>query len=208
MAKIDNLLAEGQGGLGELVLYRMNGKVYARTKPAKYRDKKSPAQLAQRQRLQVVNAFLRPFRELIKVTFASEAIGRSALQAAQSYIMRNAVAGAYPNIYVDKSKVLLSKGPLPPPAGASVEAHPDGLLVKWKNGKEASGNAASDTLLVIAWSEENGGFDYQFTGVRRSEGAYVWKTRLAENNVSMPVVWVVFQNARQTKLSDSLMATS
>ena len=60
--------------------------------------------LAQRERMQVMNGFLNSFRELFRTTFAAEAERRTAVQAAQSYHMCNALTGEYPHITVDKGK--------------------------------------------------------------------------------------------------------
>ncbi len=204
MAKIENLLDGGKGKLGNLVFYKMNGSSYVRTRPAKYRDRKSPAQLAQRQRMQVVNNFLRSFRGLVQVTFAAEAAGRSALQAARSYNMRYGFTGEYPDIRVDRSKALLSRGPLPLPAGMSVSAQPDGLLIRWENGPEATGSAANDTLIVIAWNEKTGNGIYEFTSVRRTEGEYLWKLPQPETVDSLQGVWVAFRNLKLNSVSDSI----
>jgi hypothetical protein len=206
MAKLDNLLEGGQGSLGNLVFYKMHGRNYVRTKPEQYRDKKSPAQLAQRQRLQTVISFLRPFKDVLRITFASGAVGRSAIQAAQSYNMRNALEGEYPDIKIDKSKVLLSSGSQPLPSGASVSAHPDGLLIEWKNGEEATGSAASDTLIVIAFAASAERIDYKFTDTSRSEGRFVWNTKLNVSEVALPDVWIAFRSRQMTKMSDSLYA--
>lgn len=206
MARIDNLLQGGEGSLGNLILYKMNGKNYVRTKPSQYRDKKSPAQLAQRQRLQVISKFLTLFREPLRVTFAAEAEGRSALQAAQSYNMRNALAGEYPGIYVDKNKVLLSTGPLPVPARASVKIHPEGLLIEWDNGKDGSKSASGNILVVMALSGKEDWCEYKFTGVSRSTGKYIWKLNFPIEENDLPDVWIAFQNARTKQMSDSVRA--
>ncbi len=204
MARIDNLFDVGQGKLGNLVFYKMNGKGIVRSKPEHYSDRKSPAQLAQRQRLQVVNAFLSPFRDLIRITFASEAESRTARAAATSFNMRNALAGEYPDKYVDKSKALLSRGPLPLPLNVSMEAQPDGLHIRWENGQEATGISARDNLVLIALSELDRQSDYKFTEAQRSEGKYVWKTTLKPSDGALPAVWIAFRNRQETQMSDSL----
>ena len=204
MATIDNLFESGRGRLGNLVVYKMNGQNIVRTKPAHYSDRKSPAQLAQRQRMQVVNEFTKPFLQLLRVTFPPQRKGRTARSEAQSYIMRDALAGEYPNIYVDKSRALLSSGPLPLPSGAWAELHPEGLLIHWENGEEAAGNAARDTLVVMGLSDQDGQSAYTFTGVRRSEGEYVWKTTLPVRQGALPHVWIAFRNSPQTQFSDSM----
>ncbi len=204
MAKIENLLEGGQGSLGNLVLYKMNGKYYIRSKPAQYKDKKSPAQLAQRQRLQVMNSFLRAFREPIRVTFASEAVGRSALQAAQSYNMLSALAGEYPDIYVNKNKVLLSRGTLPLPVSATLTVLPEGLLIEWENDADAAARHPHDTLVVMAKSSKTDSVDFRFTEARRSDGRYTWKPALPSGKDSLPDLWIAFRNLQQTEMSDSL----
>ena len=201
MAKIEDLFDAGRGKLGNLVVYKMNGMGIVRTKPKHFRDQKSPAQLAQRQRLQVVNEFMRPFLKLIRITFVPETAGRTARAEAQSYIMRNALAGEYPNIYVENSLALLSRGPLPVPVSATVTAQAEGLLIEWENDAEAARRHPHDTLVVMAFSAESGSADYGFTEVRRSDGRYTWKPALPEGNVD---VWIAFRNQEQTEVSDSI----
>ncbi len=204
MAKIDNLFESGQGKLGNLVFYKVGGKGRVRTRAEHFRDRKSPAQLAQRQRLQVVNGFLKPFREAIRITFAGEALGRTAFQAAQSHIMRNALVGEYPDIYVDKSKALLSRGTIPLPVSASVKSHPEGLLVEWGNGEEAVGKAAGDTLVVMGLFEPDSSCLYQFTAISRSDGRYLWMLSRQGQEESLPDVWIAFRNRQETQMSDSM----
>ena len=205
MATINNLFDSGQGKLGNLVLYKVGGQGRVRTRAGHFRDRKSPAQLAQRQRMQVVNHFLKPFRDLIRITFAAEAMGGSAVHAARSYNMRHALTGEYPDIAIDKSRALLSRGPLPLPVGAKASPQPEGLLIEWENGAEAAGQLPSDTLVVMALSPGNGTVDYRFTGVRRSDGCYLWKPSLPQENLD---IWIAFRNRKETEMSESLFLKS
>ena len=64
MARLKNSLLKGMSGsIGELILYEMGGETYARSKPANYKDRKSPTQLNQREKLILINDFLRPFKD-------------------------------------------------------------------------------------------------------------------------------------------------
>jgi hypothetical protein len=204
MATIDHLFDSAKGKLGNLVFYKVGGSGRVRTKAAHFRDRKSPGQMTQRQRLQTATGFLRPFRDLIRITFAAEAVGRSAMQAAQSHLMRNAMAGEYPDVYVDKSRVQLSRGPLAVPLSAKVTSQTEGLLIEWENGNEAAGQNASDTLVVMALYAETGYADYLFSGVRRSEDQYMWKLALQTGNEALPDVWIAFRNREETQLSNSM----
>src|SRR5690554_4677005 len=191
MAVIENLFNSGRGRLGNLVFYKMNGQGIVRTKPAQYKDRKSPAQLAQRQRLQVVNRFLKPFSALLKITFPPETTGRTARTEAFSYIMRNALTGDYPIICIDKSKVLLCRGPLPLPERVTVTAQSDGLLIEWENGSKVTGSRAGDTLILMAYSEVSGMADFRFTDTCRTAETYLWKPALPEADLD---VWIAFRN--------------
>ena len=201
MAKIEDLFDAGRGRLGNLVVYKMNGMNIIRTKPEHYSDRKSPTQLAQRQRLKAVNDFMRPFLKLIRITFPPKIVGRTARAEAQSYMMRNALAGEYPNIYVDKSRALLSRGPLPIAVSATVTAQAEGLLIEWENDADAVRLHPNDTLVVMALAADGGTADYRFTNTRRSEGRFAWKPALPDGTVD---VWIAFRNQMQTEMSDSL----
>src|SRR5690554_731708 len=201
MAIIDNLFDSGRGRLGNLVVYKMNGMGIIRSKPQHYHDRKSPAQLTQRQRLQAVNNFLNPFSGFLKLTFSVEKPGRTARSEAQSYNMHNALSGAYPDIHIDKSKALLSRGSLPVPVSTTVTAQPEGLLIEWENEPEDARRNPNDTLVVMAWSEKQGSADFRFTDTRRSEGRYTWKHALPDGSVD---VWIAFRNQGQTAMSNSL----
>ncbi len=203
MARIGNLLDGGQGVLGNMILYRMNGKNYIRKRPKHINDQKSPAQLAQRQRMQMVIGFLQKFSEPIRFTFASEAVGRTAWQAAQSYNLRHALTGDYPDFQIDYSKALLSRGPLPLPESCSVDLHPEGFRVQWVNSPEAGRKHSGDFLVVIVLFPGAPVCSYLLTDTRRSEGQYVWKTNRPMTQDPLPDVWIAFRNVRMTKWSDS-----
>ena len=204
MATIDSLFDSGRGRLGNLVLYKMKGRNIVRTKPEHYSDRKSPAQLAQRQRMQAVNNFLGPFGNLLSITFDPGSERLTARQAAQSYNMRNAIAGEYPNIYIDKSQALLSRGPLPLPIKAWMETDPEGLLIRWENGEEAQGIAAHDSLLVMAVFQGDSSCMYQFSEARRPAGQYLWKLQVPLNENALPDVWISFRNDLKSLMSNSM----
>jgi hypothetical protein len=204
MATIDSLFDSGRGRLGNLVFYKMKGRNIVRTKPEHFSDRKSPAQLAQRQRMQAVNNFLQPFSNLLSMTFDPESERLTARQAAQSYNMRNAVAGEYPDIYIDKGRALLSRGPLPVPVKAWMEIVPEGLLIQWENGEEAAGSAANDTLLVMASFPGQSSCMYQFSEARRTAGQYLWKLQVPVKEDALPDVWISFRNDLRSLMSNSM----
>lgn len=208
MARIKSLFEHSQGKLGALVFYQVGDEVFVRTRAQQFRDRKSPAQLAQRQRLQVMNSFLKSFRDLLSRTFTAGETGKAGFQAAKSYNMRNALSGEYPHIAVDMGKVLLSRGPLSVPLQATAQAHPEGVLIEWENGFGNGCGAANDALVVVAYFSNSGRSQYRFTETYRSEGRYLWKLPLQDGGDANPDIWIAFRNPQETLMSNSLYAGS
>lgn len=205
MAKLgDNIMGAGKGKIGDVVLYNMHGKSFMRSKPSKYTDRKSEAQLAQRAKMQAVTSFMTPFRELIRKTWSGEAVGRAPYHAAKSQIMQNAVQGSYPDFTIDNEAALLSKGPLPLPESLSVSLQDGNLLVEWTNAGEDEKLHAKDTLVVIARNRKTMECEYLFTNARRNDKSYLWNINMPVSQSEMPDVWVAFRSNNETQMSDSV----
>ncbi len=205
MAKIgDNIMGAGQGKIGDVVVYTMHGKSFMRSKPSKYTDRKSEAQLAQRARMQVATAFMTPFKELIRKTYAGEAVGRAPYHAAKSQIMRNAVQGSYPDFSISMEEALLSKGPLPLPQQVSVSVQDDSLVVEWTNTEEDEKLRGRDTLLVIARNPKTGTAEYLFTGARRTAKSFKWEINMPVSQEELPDLWIAFRSNDEKDMSDSV----
>ncbi len=208
MAKLgDNILSAGSGSLGNMVMYSMHGKNYVRLKPSKYNDRKSEAQLSQRAKMQLVTEFMKPFKELIRKTYAAEATGRAPYHAAKSYLMRNAVDGTYPDFTINKSNALLSKGPLPVPPEARFQIQNDQLLIEWNESTENDKAYSRDTLIVVAFNPQNGRSDYRFTNTLRKENHFSWKPEISLSNDLMPDVWIAFRSFDEELMSNSIYIT-
>ncbi len=204
MAKIgDNIMGAGQGKIGDVVIYTMHGKNFMRAKPSKYTDRKSEAQLSQRAKMKAVTGFMTPFRELIRKTWATEAVGRAPYHAAKSQIMRNAVQGNYPDYTINRETALLSKGALPLPGEVSVSLQESGLLVEWTNSDESEKLHGRDTLVVIAQDRQTGSCEYKFTGARRTDKHYLWELNLPVLQDKIPDVWIAFRKVDESEMSDS-----
>ncbi len=204
MARYKNKLFDSiSGSLGPAVVYQMYGKTYVRTKPEGYKDRQSPGQLAQRQKFYLVMNFLQPFKDLLRISFASQANGRSAYHAAQSYNLKLGLHGEYPGYRIDRNQALLSYGPLPLPDSVTVMRQPEGFDIKWKTDYAIQSTRGKDMLVVIGqpvFGQQE--IEFRFTGIGRSDQMYRWSTALLQ----YPKVhlWIAFQNQAQTELSHSL----
>ncbi len=203
MVRIKNsFLKEGQGSIGGMVIYTVDGKTYARSRPEQYRDRKSVAQLAQRRRMRLVMEFLKPFKQLVRFTFPGDTGKRSGYFAAKSYNLRYGFKGEYPGIQIDYQAALLSRGPIPLPMGMQVTRHDAGLRLEWDTTLSDGAGAPDDTLVVMAVLDLSYASDFQFTGTKRQTAHYHWQTDLLLENREVHV-WVAFRRSDQVVMSNS-----
>jgi len=113
MAKLSGQF-QFQGKVGNLVGCRGPFGYYIRQLPAATAKAPTPAQLAVRQRMKIVVAFLAPLRSAIYQGFCGP--GRlnktAAFNRATSHALNHAVRGTYPDLAIAPEGVLLSRGPL------------------------------------------------------------------------------------------------
>ncbi|HMI02180.1 MAG TPA: DUF6266 family protein [Pedobacter sp.] len=131
------------GRVGNLVSYTLKGKNVIRT-AGKNAKPPTLAKLANYQRMKVTNAFLKPTLALLNLGFAKavEDTDRSAYNEAVSYHKKHALQGVYPNISMDYSKAMLSKGNLPPAVSPALNILSNGIEFTW----EMPGNIAPQCL--------------------------------------------------------------
>jgi hypothetical protein len=192
----------GKGSVGNVIMYEMYGKTYLRSRPAKYKDKKSEKQLAQRQRLSLAQDLVRAIKELVRITFKDAAVGRSAYHSAVSLNLKEAIGGAYPNQFVDPHNVILSHGDLTAPQKVNAKKTEEGILLEWTTDNLSEGfNQPSDNLIWCMKDLERFGFsDFQITTVKRHQGNVLLPAPKTTNPVEL---WIIFRSADETKISNT-----
>ncbi len=198
MARNKDLFGGASGRIGNVIAYEMYGKSYMRSLPGQFHDRKSVRQLAQRQRMQLVNAFLGPYKDVLRMTFQHQANGRSAFHVAKSYNLLHAIEGAYPKQYVNYSKALVSMGKVPLPSNAEISQEPGGIRITWHNDLQAS---PFDTLMVIANRRGEYNTAFKHTAVARQAGSYFWNIDLVGGKTYD--LWMVFRDYRERDFSNS-----
>jgi hypothetical protein len=125
------------GRVGNLVTYRVLNRDVVRM-VGKTNKPPSIKQLACRQKMAVVVAFLRPLTDFIKVGFAlkARAANKYPYNMAVSFNVKHALAGVYPDAVMDYSKVMVANGNLPAAVNAEVSVIADGLQFNWDVGAD------------------------------------------------------------------------
>ncbi|TCD02723.1 DUF6266 family protein [Pedobacter psychroterrae] len=155
MARLkDGLLGGLSGKIGDVIGYIRYGKAYVKMKTLKPKKEASSGQLAEREKMKLVNNFINSMTEFVRIGFTLEASDKrhSANAAAKSYQMKNAISGVYPALGIEYSRVLLCKGLIDPPLNVSAAVLSNGLQFSWllSNRTEVYHKRSRVMLLVYA----------------------------------------------------------
>jgi hypothetical protein len=138
------------GKVGNLVGCKWKDTYYIRMRPASVKHPNTTAQLAQRMRFTSTQSFLQPMKEFLRLGFGAYTNDKSAYNAAMSYNMKNAIAGEFPDIAIDPSKVLVSMGKLPNSSWATVlKLHPQHLEFSWDTHINDTTANANDRVIAV-----------------------------------------------------------
>ena len=114
------ILGGFSGKVGNVVGASWKGIDYIRSLPASVKNPRTQGQVAQRTKFSTTMEFLRPLNQLINEGFRSASTGKlTAMNAAMSYNVKNAVKGELPDFEMDFERVLFSRGSLVGAATAS-----------------------------------------------------------------------------------------
>ena len=197
------LFGPTNGKIGRLVSYTLRGEQVARIVGTTTK-KRSPKQFASSQRLIVVNAFLKPIKAFISLGFRFEAEGTSKHQysLAMSYHMLNATRGEYPNIEMDFSKIVVSRGKLPPVENLSANKTGKCLKIKWRYNPKADFENRNDRTMVLLIFPDKKDPIFFLSGHLRSEGSH--SIKLDSSLIALPCyIYVAYSAENQESVSDS-----
>ncbi|WP_316815852.1 DUF6266 family protein [Pedobacter nyackensis] len=158
------------GKLGNVIGSSWKGIAYIREETEKKENPppRSPAQIANEQKMNFVNTLLMPFHTYIEVGFQHLAIQKTALSAAYSQNFHHAVIGVYPDLSVDYSKFMISKGALPGLISPNLElTAPDTLTIDWEDNTNPVASY-DDLLMLVVYSPELHFSDGFIGGVKRA----------------------------------------
>lgn len=172
MAVIKGGIAKQTNGkVGNVVVYELNGQTVTRTvgKPGK----PSKNQLANHQAMSVIVKLLAPIKEFINVSFELEARGTTKNQynLATSYNKKHAIQGKYPNLSVDYSKLILSKGNLEEAENPKLVKKAKGVEVSWNKTAEDL-ERLDDLVMILLYHPLKNASTNVFYAVTRRKGKY------------------------------------
>lgn len=157
MAKLKHgIFGPISGKIGPVVGGSWKGIPYVRSANEQKENPKprSVAQIANEQKMVFINGLLMPFHPYVEVGFKNLAIRKTSLSAAYSHTYHKAITGVYPDLGVDYSKMLISKGDLPGLKAPRIELIESAQLkITWEDDNNPQ-SAYDDQLMLMVYCPE------------------------------------------------------
>ncbi len=118
----------------------------------------SPAQLATQLAFKRASSFLAPLRGLVKIGYFESAKQNDmmAIAMAMSQVLRCAVAGEYPDLYIAPADVILSKGPLSPVSLRTLQRTVDCITIRYGGHSGVIRGFTDDEVIACAYQVDKG----------------------------------------------------
>lgn len=191
------------GKVGPIVAYTSHGKQFIRAHTIPH-DPKTPAQLAHRAKMSLVNKGLSPFNKLIKENYRNDS---SAYRSLVGKTIREYVVGEYPDLAIDFSQILLAEGEVLLPEDVTATFQPDDrqLTFNWDRQQPSLSRwcQPDDLVNVILFHTPSLALKRSHLIASRAEGTVT--VELLEGwNPSNTLCWIYFTTRNHDQHSNSL----
>ncbi len=125
------ILGGFSGKVGTVIGSSWKGISYMRGRAQSVRNPRTEGQMEQRSKFSLTLDFLKPITAYVRTGYKTYANKQTAFNAAMSYIVKNAVSGAFPNYALDFSLALVSRGNLTQPLNANATMSAGKTTISW-----------------------------------------------------------------------------
>ncbi|WP_462318934.1 DUF6266 family protein [Marinilabilia sp.] len=143
------------GKIGNTIGSSWKGIYYMKGRSAPSSRKPTALQIEQRERFRFVSRFLQSIQPVVQIGFRDVEFKRSALNAALSDVMRNALEGMYPDFSIKYRNLSISRGALYAPSGCSVQAGEDQIDFTWEDDSGIEYVDGDDEVMLLAMSDDH-----------------------------------------------------
>lgn len=167
------ILGGFSGKVGTVVGYYQNGRYIMRGLAQSHNDANSEAQQEQRSKFSLSVSWLKPINGYLRYSYKSYASSAdmSCFNAALKSLMTEAVAGTYPDNYIDPMAVSLSSGSLIAPTNAAATSESNTVTFTWTDNTGTNDASADDIVYPLCYNIEGKEAIYDITGsTLRSDG--------------------------------------
>ena len=164
------ILGGFSGKVGTVVGANWKSISYMRSLPQKVKNPRTVGQRSQRSKFALTLKLLQPLTAFLRTGWKLYTHKQSAMNAAMSYTLANAVTGTYPDYQIDTSKVLVSRGSLTPAANATATATGGNIAISWDNNSGTGSAKATDKTLTAVLNPAKGEAITNTAGAERTTG--------------------------------------
>lgn len=149
------ILSKVSGKVGKVVGSNWKGIEYLRSMPSQYKDAKTEEQIWYRTRFSKMVKFMQVFTEVVQLGFKSGETKKSAFNVALAYNYHAAMTGIFPDLDIDLSKIMLSKGQLYTCNQSGVLSNTVATLsINWSSDTGIKWSQATDDVVVVVYHPE------------------------------------------------------
>ena len=198
------ILGGFSGKVGTVIGGNWKGIDYMRGKAASVSNPKTEAQLDQRARFGAALKFLQPLTAFLRVGFKNYAVKMTAFNSAMSYNLNNALAGSFPEYFIDYPSALVSRGTLPGALNPQIQStNLNQIDFTWQDNSQEANAYPNDKALLVVFNPDKQQAITIVGGNDRSLGQQSIEVpaTFAGNQVHC---YIAFQNANQSVLSNSV----
>ena len=197
------ILGPFSGKVGTVVGAIWKGIGTIRALPASVSNPRTEGQVNQRTKFSAALEFLQPSLAFIQQGFRFYAKGMSAFNAAQSYVLKNAITGTAPNFSVDYTTALVSRGKLEGVSGGNLSELNGTVTVTWTDNSNQGNARADDKVLLLVYNPTKGESHIVLEDPATREDATIVSTLPAHYSGDTVHVYLAFQAADGSMVSNS-----
>lgn len=203
------ILGAFSGKVGTVVGASWRGIKYMRSLAAKRGNANATRkQLEQQARFSLITGFLKPVKPLLEVGFKNYAIGKTGYNSASSYNLKNALVGETPNLEIDYSMVLISRGDLVGSKSMVVQSSAAAKLnMSWDDNSGKGKAKPTDQLMFAVFVPALADVVYAIGEAERQDESLVFDLP-AEYSGETVEVYVSWVSADGKEIATSLYAGS
>ena len=171
MGKINQGILGGfSGKVGTVVGSTWKSINYMRALAVSVHNPNTAKQQCQRGKFKTVMQFCKTITPFLRVGFQEYEHGQSAVNAASSYLLRNAVEGCGDEAALDFDKVRVSQGSLTVAADAGAEVAGNMVTFTWTDNSGTGDAQEADAAMVLAYNKDRQEAAYNLAAATRADG--------------------------------------
>ncbi|MBB6236058.1 hypothetical protein HDC90_000664 [Pedobacter sp. AK013] len=207
MARLkDGALGGFSGKVGSVIGYSYRNKDYIRSVPTQSKKAPTLKQLASRARFKFFNEWRNPLSGFFNVTFKNQSGAHSAQNAAHR-LNKEIITGVYPDFAIDYSKVIISKGALPPVLDLQMRHENEMLHFTWQPNLIAPALGTDLMAILVCHSNNLNFFQASLNAAERHSSKCAFKLDDTSRGEKIEIYATFLSNDRERACNSQYMGS-